>query len=350
MQRKSVLVLFLIIVACAATSNAFAQTGAEIASRHILLNRAMDARDQGDHARALDLAERAGRLRMTASVRYFIAEEQSALSLITDALASAEQCLLEVGREPASRNRHAVEANCRRLVDQLHQRVGYVVVLVSRSPANTVVQVNGHSLPSALLGAPFVVAAGRVSIDATADGCEPMHNEVLVPPTHTINVEITLSPRVMVTPVPMTHTPPVVAAAPPTAHQTMSATPQMPNPPIRIPPRTRIVRSPAGLVIGGIGLLGIAAGTIFGLYADSLYDDFRANCLSVQRCPDRQTMPDNVRLMDTAANASFIGGGALLATGAVLYLAVRRTETIPAVVPRVAYDASSRGITLGWNF
>ena len=351
METRTILVLSLIVSSLFVAENAFAQTGAEIASRHEFLDQAMTARDAGDHTRALDLAERALHIRLTASVRYFIAEEQAALSLATDALASAEQCVQEVGREPPSRNRAAVEGNCRRLVEQLHQRVGFVVVLVTNAPENAVVQINGHPLSRNFIGAPFVVNAGRAIIDVAAEGYDSLHNEVLVPPTRTVNVEMHLSPHFssphISEVVALTEVPRIIAT-PPETHPAIP--PVIARHPPLIVPRTRTVRSSVGLVVGSLGLTGLIAGAITGLYANSLYGDFYANCVSVAQCPDRNTLPGNIRLMDTIANVSLIGGGTLLATGAVLYLVIHHTEPLPPLAPRIALDPMGRSIGLGWHF
>lgn len=330
-------------IVCLFAESAFAQIGSELATRHELLDQAMGARERDDHQRALDLAERAGQIRMTASLRYFIAEEQAALSLVTDALASAETCVREVGREPASRNRNAVEANCRRLTEQLRARTGFVVVAFPNVPAGVIVNVAGHPVPPHLWGVPYVVGAGRVIVEARADGYVSYREEILVPPTRTLNVEIRMSPQtttlVVTTTVPVRHTLPANAAP---------ASPRVAPPPATV--RMRTVRSPAGLVIGSFGLAALAAGAGLGLYANAQYDEFRANCVSQQRCPDRASAPDNIRLLDIIATSSFIGGGVLLATGAILYLAVTRTETLPAAVPVLAFDPASRHIGLGWSF
>ena len=337
-----VLSLMLFVTTTTVASQAMAQTGAELATRHELLDQAREMSAQGDHTRALDLATRAGQIRMTASVRYFITEEQSALSLTTDALASAELCLQEASREPPSRNRDAVVANCQRLVDALHDRIGSVVVLLPGVPPNATVMVGGQSLPMPLWGVPFIVIAGRVMIDVTADGFLPSHHEVLVPPRQTINVEIRLSPRVA----PFIVHSPVEHPVPQIPIPNVAFTPHAPP----VVPLSRTVRSPFGIVVGSIGLVGLGVGIASALQANGLYDDFRASCVSQSRCPNRDSAPTNVHTFDTIANASFIGGGVLLATGAVLYLAIRHTETLPSTMPRVAMDPIARTMTAGWTF
>ncbi len=342
-MKKGILAL---CIAYLFTVRVQAQTGSEIATRHELLDQAMSAREQNDHARALDLAERAGQIRMTASLRYFIAEEQASLSLVTDALATAETCVREVGREQVSRNRNAVEANCRRLADQLRARTGFVIISFPNVPTHATVTIAGHPVATHLWGVPYVVGAGRVIVEARAEGHAAYHEEILVPPTRTMNVEIRLaSPSITSS---GTAVVPPRSTTPVTSPAAVPIVPRLARQPTTV--RTRTVRSPLGLVIGSLGLAGLAAGIGTGLYANAEYDEFRVNCVSQQRCPDRASAPDNIRMLETISNISLIGGGVLLATGAILYLAVNRTEILPVAVPSISFDPFARNIGLGWRF
>ena len=78
----------LALVASTCAGAAFAQSDADMAARRLLLEQAQQARTGGDHTRALDLASRAGRISMTASVRRFIAEEENSLGRYASALGS----------------------------------------------------------------------------------------------------------------------------------------------------------------------------------------------------------------------------------------------------------------------
>jgi hypothetical protein len=77
-----------------------------------------------------------------------------------------------------------------------------------------------------------------------------------------------------------------------------------------------------GLVLGGVGIVGVAVGAIFGLQAGSKWDDAKAKCDDYPYgCGD-----DGVKLADDANSAAtistigFIAGGVLVAGGAALWL------------------------------
>lgn len=64
------------MVALGVCRTGLAQTQQEVATRRVLLDRAAAERAAGRHAEALRIAQRAGAVRMTPSVRLFIAQLQ----------------------------------------------------------------------------------------------------------------------------------------------------------------------------------------------------------------------------------------------------------------------------------
>src|SRR5258706_16394156 len=100
------LVVVSVLVVCAVAHRAEAQLDEPTAAaRRALITDAQQASDHGDHRHALDLALRAGQLRMSATLRRFIAEEQNELGRFVEALNSARLCIEEAGREPTVRDR-----------------------------------------------------------------------------------------------------------------------------------------------------------------------------------------------------------------------------------------------------
>ena len=109
-----------------------------------------------------------------------------------------------------------------------------------------------------------------------------------------------------------------------------------------------------GLVVGGVGLAGIAVGSVFGLKASSEWSAQQSACGSPSNCPDHDgamTHHSNLTTDGTIATWAFIGGGALVASGALLFLtAPSRYKPpssgfviVPAAGPRsVALELSAR--------
>jgi hypothetical protein len=168
-----------------------------VAARRGLLADAQAASTNGDHARALDFAQRAGSIEMTPSLRLFIANEHLSLGHVVEALGAADDCVREAGGAVSLNNREAILGECRQLVTELSTQVGRVVVRVPSSDfAHLSVTVGSTTLPPVFFGAPYVVAPGALHVSATADGWRPFTTEVHVAAGTTVNVEVRFADRV----------------------------------------------------------------------------------------------------------------------------------------------------------
>jgi tetratricopeptide (TPR) repeat protein len=87
-------------------------------------------------------------------------------------------------------------------------------------------------------------------------------------------------------------------------------------------------QKPAAVVAGGVGIAGLALGTVFVLRAKSKYDDSLAQCPSNNNLCTQQgvSLRDDARSAGNIATASFIAGAVSLGAGAVLWLTAPRTE------------------------
>jgi hypothetical protein len=110
-------------------------------------------------------------------------------------------------------------------------------------------------------------------------------------------------------------TPAAVASSTPT-----SATEAAP------PPReTHSMRRTVGLVVGGVGVAGVAAGAVFGLLASSAKSDYEAHCGSNIHQPAGACDSTGISghqdasTKATLSTAFFVGGGVLVAAGAVVF-------------------------------
>ena len=100
-----------------------------------------------------------------------------------------------------------------------------------------------------------------------------------------------------------------------------------------------------GIVAGGVGIVGIGLGAVFGLMAKGTYDDTRAHCTADNRC-DAAGLDagDKARTQATISTVAFVVGGAALAGGAVLYFtAPSARATALRVTPTYGGGALSWG-------
>jgi hypothetical protein len=77
-----------------------------------------------------------------------------------------------------------------------------------------------------------------------------------------------------------------------------------------------------GLIVGGVGVVGVAVGAIFGLQAGSKWDDAKAECEDYPYdCGSKGvSLADDANSAATISTIGFIAGGVLIAGGATLFL------------------------------
>jgi hypothetical protein len=180
---------------------AFSQTAAaqlspeDQARRRELITNAQQSSTQGDRAQALSLAERAGQMRMSPSLRRFIADEQVALGQLVRALASAQACVREEEADAAAVGRDVDLPACRALVQSLPQRIGHLVVRPpAHAPAGLRIQAGGEDVNPALWAVPFAVNPGAIEVVATAPGTPTFRRTVSVATASTMEVQVAFGP------------------------------------------------------------------------------------------------------------------------------------------------------------
>ena len=162
--------------------------------RQDLADRAFAAHKAGAHQEALELAQRAGQLRRTLTGQAFIAEEQEELGATADALATAQQCVRDAGLDAQAKLRDQAMERCRGVVERLKTRVSRVVVAVPPPPPEGLsVTLSGKPVNRTAINEPYVITAGKVTVEATAPGYVPYRVEIDVPEGQTVHVSIGLA-------------------------------------------------------------------------------------------------------------------------------------------------------------
>ncbi len=187
MRRASALLALLGSVAIAGP--VFAQTQQQETARAAMLRAAFDLSTQaGDHGRALALAVEVGRIRMTPSLRLFMAEEHEFLSRdvggeahLLDAATEAAQCIRDATAQAAIEDRPRILRDCTQVLNRVNARVARVRVTVApESAAGTRVRVNGRDVPSASWGVALPTLPGDVVVEAERPARTPLRRSYLV--------------------------------------------------------------------------------------------------------------------------------------------------------------------------
>jgi hypothetical protein len=180
------------LISAIAPTSAIAQVSErELAARRALIDQASVARNANQHERALDLAERAGRIQMTPSLRMFIAESHVALRNHVEAIGFAERCVQEADRDASASNRPQIIAACRRIATTSREQVGFITIVVSGA-SNAAIVVSGQTLNEALVGVPYMVNAGDVRVEVSAPGFVAFERRVPVAAGATVALPVAL--------------------------------------------------------------------------------------------------------------------------------------------------------------
>lgn len=144
---------------------------------------------------------------------------------------------------------------------------------------------------------------------------------------------------------PASTTPPVASTPPP------AATPPPQKPPAPTPPPEPAPSSSQGtigLALGAAGVVGLGADVFFGLKAKSTYDEALTHCRTTAACdPQGVSGGSDAHGQATVSTIAFVAGGALAATGVVLYLTRPRSNAVQ-VAPAVGVNAA--GVSLRGAF
>lgn len=214
-------------------------------------------------------------------------------------------------------------------LDALEPRIPSVTVMVQGAGSKPVtVTMDGNNVPSALLGVPRPVDPGEHKFEARAEGLTTATSAVTMKERRNETVVLTLTPPGAAPPPPTTTQPPTPAQTSTTEPAAPAAPPPAEAPPAGAPGEADHVQhgpNPATYAALGVGVAGIAVGTIFLLQSNSSVDKADKLCnLPGGRCPlgsesKVNGFDDDARSQRTIATIGFVAGGVGLAAGGILF-------------------------------
>lgn len=189
---------------------------------------------------------------------------------------------------------------------------------------------DGVALQAAELGSPIPVDPGDHVIEASAPGKQRWTSKVHVgPDAAKVQVEIPKLKPEGGEAANTTSTAPVVAS---------TATSEIPS---DASASKGSAQRTTGLVFAGAGVVGVGLGTFFGLQASSKWSSAKSKCTDYPfNCGTEGTdLRSSAHSAGTVSTVAFLAGGALLATGVVLYFtAPKKQESVAlSVGPGSAY-------------
>jgi hypothetical protein len=256
--------------------------------------------------------------------------------------ASAWSAFLDVVAEAKAAGQTDREKASRERADALAPKVPKLVVQVTAPEPGMSVQRNGVAVGEGSWGTPLPVDPGTITVQASAPGKKAFSQEVVAAQGGTVTVQIpALEADAAGTP----STPPPAAPPPADAATDAEATSGGLG-----------TQKTVALVVGGVGVVGVAVGTIFFFQYSSKNDDAKAVCPSGVDC-EPGSAAKHEELVDDAKSArtlTYVGwglGAAALGGAAVLYFTAPSSEnpqTAWSIRPTVAPGAF--GASVGGRF
>jgi len=256
----------------------------------------------------------------------------SAWATYKDAASAAQALGRKDWEKLATQRATALEAKLAHLtikVDPANEKDGTNKTDVSR---------DGSTVSAVSWGVPLPVDSGMHTVEATGAGKKSFKTTVKVTKDGE-NVEVTV-PKLE---------PDGTAAAPvaPKVDPTPPPKPATPPPPKK---EGGSGQKTIGMVLGGVGVAGIAVGAITGLMAIGKNNDAKDACPNDGPCGNRAAVDaaDSASTLGLVSTIGFIAGGALLATGGVLFLTAPSAAGDPPKQgkARVRFSPTAGGFTV----
>jgi hypothetical protein len=295
-------------------------------TRQALLEQAEKARDAEDHPRALSLAIRAGDIRMSPSLRRFIAEEQYAVGQLADATRSAEGCVQEATAAKALNNRRPILRACKSLIEELQRSAARIIVLMPDPiPPETEVLIGGQTLPESLYGSPYLCRSGEIHLEAKAPGRVPFQRDLVVGPQQEATVNVLLLPQLEVPEPKAVSVPTVVPDTKPVSDgRVVSAAPVSAAPVIQAGPEKPSTAQIGPYVVLGTGAVSLGASVVFLIVRNNAIHTLKSQCVqgpaNLTTCPDTpeaHSLQKKASTYNALTNVAVGVGGAALVGGAI---------------------------------
>jgi len=174
------------------------------------------------------------------------------------------------------------------------------------APPGVVVRRDGDEIPAAALGSTLPIDPGEHTLTASAPGKKPWSTRVSATASSVATVSVP-------------------------ALENDPAAPGTDVAPDGKPSDGTALRT-VGYSMGGIGIIGLAGGTVSGLSAISKNDRSKEVCPSSGICADEgaRSTNDDARSAATVSTIAFVAGGALLAGGIALVLLAPSSSSSPS--------------------
>jgi len=349
-MRRLLLPATLVALALAAPSPARAQSREDVARADALFNAAKALTDAGQYADACAKFAESKRLAPGLGVTLYLADCYERIGRSASAWTEFRSA------EGLARERNDKRADVARARAQaLEPKLQRLTVVVAPTVSQDGLQVLRDGIPVAReeWGLAVPVDPGDHAVVASSPGRAPRTFTAKTSaesPNATVRIEgLDDGGTAATPPVP----PPSSAAVPPPGATTATALPEVPPTGPVVPEDKNATRRWIGLGVGGLGLVGVGIGSVFGIVAKQKFD--QSNQMQCNASTDKCFAPGFPMRKDaesaaTASDISFAIGGALVAAGIVLYVTAPKPQPAAGVVVTPAAVAGGGGALVSGSF
>jgi hypothetical protein len=332
MQRSRALLVPLMLAAVAqgVTAREVRADARDSAAAQALFDEAQRLVGSGEYARACPKYEDSERLDPALGTAYNLADCYEHVGRT----ASAWALFLEVESGAKSAGKRARETAAHERATSLEPRLSRLTIVVPEAvrTAGLIVKRDGTGVGAGSWGEALPIDPGAHAVDAAAPGKTSWHADVMVG---------TEGARAAVT-VPALADAATAVAAPTATPSTTPAPPVSTASPSENVDASGSASSTSAqrtwaLVVGGVGVVGVGVGTVFGARSIAKHDEAAKTCASPNPCGDRQaaTAWSDATSAGTVSTLALGIGAAAVAAGIVLWLtspkAGARVQTVPSV-------------------
>jgi hypothetical protein len=395
MVRASYILAGAVVLVAAPSRSALASDDVAHLTWEQLVQLASDASNKGNHQEALAWAQKASAIRLSPSLRVFLIAEQRAVGDAASAYVNAKVCVAEAETDSRLPMRDQIVLACRQAVAATESAIGQLAItLPSSLPPGTQVNVNGQNVAPAVLSLPYPVNVGTATVDVTAPGYAPFHEEVPIAAKAIVTLTVPLQPQEVKCPLGQVLGPdrascvdmcPVGKAATTDgahccwpaqtwseAQNTCAGTPQCAGALVsrgsdcvvastatavsatqQAPLPQHAAHGALPWLVGGVGALIAVGGTVSWLVSDSQFSSLKAACTSATGCTrsNYNSSASTVRTLDAVSYAGWAVGGATLVGGVIWWaLGVETRGPTPSVGVHLYVDPSARSVSLDGVF
>jgi hypothetical protein len=301
MMRSRARALAVVVAAAAlvvVAPDAHAQEATTTGTATVLFDEAVALMERGKYAEACPKLARSNELSPNGGTLFALAECYERSGKLASAWITYKEAAIRAGAaKRADAERRATDS-----ADRLAPSVSKLTVQVPAPAAidGLTIELDGRAVARAEWGVATPIDPGPHKLRISAPGRLPATRDVVF---DRVAAQKTVS-------IPTLELAPVVAPL---------AAPQPPSEGEEGPPRGGTQRV-LGLVVAGVGLAGLAVGTVFGLQASSKNDDAGAHCRGNLCDAEGIRLDKQGRDDATISTISFIAGGVLAAGGLVIIL------------------------------